>query len=96
MPELDPGVETAVREPVTLRVSDAAGFFGAPTVRANRWLVSETVSNAYHLFATGQRLDDRAALQRVESASVRVVDGALDLGFAMPPSSVALVVLTAE
>lgn len=95
IPEGGPGAETAVREPVTLRVRDAADFFGAPTVRANRWLVSETVSNAYHLFSTGQKLDD-AALQRVDSASVRIVDGALDFGFAMPPSSVALVVLTAE
>jgi len=56
--------------------------------------VSETVSNVYHLIAAGQPLDDRASLQQVQDGTMRLVEGQLEVGFSMPPSSVALVTLT--
>ena len=60
-------------------------------MRYRRWLVSETVSNAYHLFTAGQALDQRCELQQVDEGTVRNVDGMLSLEFEMPPSSVTLI-----
>jgi len=88
--ESGPGVETGLREMVGMRILD--GFYKEP-VRMQRWLVSRTVSNARHLFETGEKLDARAELQRVEEGILRPINGVVDVGVALPPSSVTLVEL---
>jgi hypothetical protein len=76
--------------PVAVQVQDASELWKAP-VRYRRWLVSETVSNAYHLFTAGQPLDQRCELQQADEGTLRIVDGALNLEFRLPPSSVSLI-----
>ena len=90
--EFGPGEEAGRRLAVTVRVRDASELWKGP-VHYRQWLVSETVSNAYHLFVTGQELDERCELQQVGEGTVRIVDGMLDVGFAMPPSSVSMIEL---
>ena len=87
-----PGVEAGRHRAVTVRVLDASDVWKGP-VHYRRWLVSESVSNAYHLSVTGQALDERCDLQQVGEGTVRIVDGMLDVGFGMPPSSVSLIEL---
>ena len=72
-----------------------ARFFGGRKVTMERWLVSETVSNAEYLFTKEGKIDDRCQLQCVDQGSYSIVDGLVDIGFAQPPSSVSLVVMTA-
>lgn len=88
-----PGIETAGHPKVAVRVQDASALWKA-RVRYRRWLVSETVSNAYHLFTAGQPLDQRCELQQVDEGTLRVDDGTLNLAFEMPPSSVSLIEFT--
>ncbi len=85
-----PGIEAAGHPAVALRVQDASEIWNAP-VRYRRWLVSETISNAYHLFTAGQPLDQRCDLDQVGEGTQRIVDGMLSLEFDMPPSSVSLI-----
>ncbi|MCX6376275.1 MAG: hypothetical protein NTU88_09645 [Armatimonadetes bacterium] len=95
IPERPVGTENAQREAVTLRIREAERFFGGQKVTMERWLVSETVSNAEYLFTKEGKIDDRCRLQRVDQGDYSVVDGLVDIGFALPPSSVSLVVMTA-
>lgn len=88
--------EKGAAEAVRLQVVGAADFFGGGGVRVQRWLVSETVSNAHYLFRSGQALDDRASLQRVQDDTARPAEGHLEVGFPLPPSSVTLVLLTRQ
>ena len=88
--------ERATAEMVRLHVAGAPAFFGDHPVRVQRWLVSESMSNVYHLIATCQPPDDRANLQQVQDGTMRLVEGQCELGFLMPPSSVALVTLTRQ
>jgi hypothetical protein len=85
-----PGIEAAGHPTVAVQVQDASALWKTP-VRYRRWLVSETVSNAYHLFTAGQPLDHRCELQQVDEGAERIVDGMLSLEFEMPPSSVSLI-----
>lgn len=94
IPEAGVAMETAQREAVTVRVREAADFFGAASVRAERWLVSRTQGNAHGLFKAGEELDHRTQLQKVDSGLWRILDNQLDVGFAMPPCSVALLELS--
>ena len=80
-----------MREAVTLRIREADLFFGTHAVHLKRWLVSETTSNAYHLFQQDGKVDSRAELQQVDEGSFSVIDGLVDIGFAAPPSSVSFV-----
>lgn len=98
IPEIEAGVENAQREGVIVRVRDAAEFFGTGKVKVERWLVGKTTSDAYNLFLKGGKsaVDGRAELQKVDSGSLTILDGSLDAGFAMPPSSVSFLVLSAE
>ncbi len=88
-------VDYATREAVVLRVRDARAFFGCTHVRFKRWLVSHTVSNAYYLMRHGRLNPRDAALQQVDDGSFRIIDGKVDIGFAMPPSSVSFVEIEA-
>jgi hypothetical protein len=85
-----PGIEGAGHPTVAVQVQDASELWKAP-VRYRRWLVSETVSNAYHLFTAGQPLDQRCELQQVDEGTVPIADGTLNLEFKLPPSSVSLI-----
>jgi hypothetical protein len=93
--EFGPGAELAKTETVMLRVVEDERLLRG-RVRVSRTLVSQTVSNAYDLFAKGQPIDQRAELQVVDQGVLRPVDNALYYGFALPPSSVSLVELTPE
>lgn len=84
------GVEQGQKEAVNLCIFEADNFFGGP-VRMKRWLVSETVSNALYFFQKGETIDKRAELQLVDTGEFTPVDNALDIGFALPPSSVAFI-----
>ena len=86
-------VDYATRQAVVLRIREARAFFGAHRVRFKRWLVSRTVSNAYYLWKHKRLNQRRAALQQVDHGSFRIIHGKVDIGFAMPPSSVSLVEL---
>ena len=88
--ESGPGIEAAGHATVAIQVQDASKLWKAP-VRYRRWLVSETVSNAYHLFSAGQPLDQRCELQQVDGGTAPIVNGMLSLKFQMPPSSVSLI-----
>ena len=90
-----PGTELAKTENVMLRVIEDNRLLRG-RVKISRTLVSQTVSNAYDLFAKGQPIDQRAELQVVDQGVLRPVDNALYYGFALPPSSVSLVELTPE
>jgi hypothetical protein len=96
IPEGPVGAEHADREAVTLRIREAAKFFGTPTVTMKRWLVSETTSNAHYLFQKGEKLDERATLQQVDNGAYAITDDLVDIGFAAPPSSVSFVEITAK
>ena len=84
-----PGIEAAGHPRVAVRVQDALELWKTP-VRYRRWLVSETVSNAYHLFTAGQPLDQRCELRQADESDRRIVDGMLSLEIEGPPSSVSL------
>ncbi len=85
--ESDPGSEKGKDEQVNIRIAGANGYFkGAVHVR--RYLVSKTVSNAYHLFEKGEKIDSRADLQMVEDRTLTQAGEALNIGFVQPPSSV--------
>ncbi|MFA6293563.1 MAG: glycosyl hydrolase, partial [Victivallales bacterium] len=62
IPETKLPVENAVHEAVTLRIREAEAFFGTRAVRMKRWLVSETVSNAYQIFQKEGKIDSRSEL----------------------------------
>jgi hypothetical protein len=79
-----------------LRVRNARAFFGSRPVRLRRWLVSRTVSNAYYLWKHGKLNAHHAALQQVDSGEFQIVEGKVDIGFSMPPSSVSLVEVDAQ
>jgi hypothetical protein len=91
IPETGVAVEQALPEGVMLRVREAEAFFGGRSVRAQRWLVSETNSNAYGLFQKEGVVDARAELQQVGDGTSAITDGQLDIGFSMPTSSVAFI-----
>ena len=88
-------VDYATREAVVLRIRDARAFFGCTQVRFRRWLVSRTVSNAYYLMRQGRLNPRDAALQQVDDGSFRIIHGKVDIGFAVPPSSVSFVEINA-
>jgi len=88
-----PGIEAAGQPKVALQIRDVSKLWNAP-VRYRRWSISETVSNAYHLFTAGQPLDQRCELQQVDAGTLRVDDGMLKFEFEMPPSSVSLIEFT--
>lgn len=96
LPESAAGVETGEDTLVVIRVADAVRFFGGREVRVARHLVSETVSNALHLFQQGEPIDDRADLQQVDSGTLSCTDGVLEVRFVQPPSSVSFVELRPE
>lgn len=96
IPERGLPVDNSSREAAILRVREAAAFFGTPKIHVKRWLASESVSNAYHLFVKEGRVDERAELQLVEDGTYAIVDGLADVACSMPPSSVAFVEITAD
>ncbi|MFZ2657764.1 MAG: glycosyl hydrolase [Victivallales bacterium] len=96
LPEGGPAVENATREAVILRIRDADTFFGTGAVHMKRWLVSETVSNAFYLFQKEGKVDSRAELQQVDEGTFSVVDGMADIGFSAPPSSVSFIEIYAQ
>jgi len=79
---------------VTLRVREAAAFFGSPTVQVKRWLVSPTVSDAHHEFKTLGHPTDASALQLVDTSQLTILDGLVDVGIGMPAASVSLIDIT--
>ncbi len=93
IPEVAPPEDNATREAVILRVQDAEAFFGTQVLHMRRWLVSESVSNAFHLFQKEGGIDARAELQLVEEGALSVIDGKVDIGFAAPASSVSFIEL---
>ena len=96
MPESAAPIDYSSRQSVVLRIRDARAFFGGTHVRFKRWLVSRTVSNAYYLWKHGKLNAHNAALQQVDSGEFQIVQGRVDIGFAMPPSSVSLVEVDAQ
>jgi xylan 1,4-beta-xylosidase len=88
--EFGPGTELGQEEAICLRVVGGEKFFKGP-VRINRYLVSKNLSNAWYLFEKGEKLDDRAELQKVESCTTRPVDNMLNFGFVQPASSVSFI-----
>lgn len=94
IPEKGVPVEMGVRRTAALRVVEAAAFFRSERVRLQHWQVSGTVGDAHHDFQTRGTLDDRCRDTRIASMELRIVDGVLDAGIALPPSSVSLVELT--
>ncbi|MBT9147009.1 MAG: Beta-xylosidase [Syntrophomonadaceae bacterium] len=96
LPEFTPAVENAVREAVILRIREADAFFGTGRVHMKRWLVSETVSNAFYLFQKEGKIDSRAELQQVDEGTFSVIDGMVDIGFSAPPSSVSFIEISAQ
>ena len=96
MPESAAPIDYSSRQSVVLRLRDARAFFGGTHVRFRRWLVSRTVSNAYYLWKHGKLNAHHAALQQVDSGEFQIVEGKVDIGFSMPPSSVSLVEVDAE
>lgn len=97
IPEKGAWVEKAVEQKTRVCVRDAAHFFQSKKVKVERWLVSESASDAYQVVSKGGKLtDDNTALKQVGSSRVKITDGKLECDFALPPSSVSLVVLTAE
>lgn len=84
------GIEEAGDCTVVVRVEDASALWKTP-VRCRRWLVSETVANAYHLFTAGQPLDGRCELQQVDERVAAIVDSTVSVAFEMAPSSVSLI-----
>jgi len=93
IPEGGVAEELAKDEEVRLQVAGAAAILGDGPVRLQRWLVSQTTSNAHHLFITAQTLDDRASLQQVQDAELPAAAD-LELSFPLPPSGVSLVTLS--
>ena len=91
--ESGPGQEMGDTQHVALRVLEAGTFFQG-AVQAERHLVGPGVSDALGLWQGGEPLDGRAELQLVETATLQPVDGAVEIGFAQPASSVSLTVLT--
>ncbi len=96
IPEGGLPVNYATRQAVVLRIREARAFFGAHRVRFKRWLVSRTMSNAYYLWKHKRLSQHRAALQEVDHGSFRIIHGKVDIGFAMPRSSVSLVEIEAQ
>ena len=90
IPENGAPVDMGVRQAATVRIRDGAAFLGTPKAKITRWLVSETVGDAHSRFKAEGKIDDRCRQTLVDSAVVSVIDGELDYGFAMPPSSVSL------
>lgn len=95
IPEGGLTVDNATREAMVLRVCGADAFFGKSTVHMKRWLVGETVSNAFQLFQQDGKVDSRAELQQVDEGTFSVIDGMADIGFAAPPSSVSFIEIQA-
>jgi hypothetical protein len=91
IPEFGLPAENATREAVILRIREADTFFGTRVIHMKRWLVSETVSNAFHLFQKDGKVDSRAELQQVDEGTFSVIDGVTDIGFAAPSSSVSFI-----
>ncbi|MBN1863995.1 MAG: hypothetical protein JW808_03755, partial [Victivallales bacterium] len=94
IPESTPPVDNATREAVILRIRDAETFFGTQVLHMRRWLVSESVSNAFHLFQREGGMDARAELQQVDGGVFSVIDGMADIGFSAPASSVSFIEIT--
>ena len=91
----EPGKKPSRTLAATVRVQDAADVWKGP-VRLRRWMVGPRVSNAYHLFQTGQALDERCELQQVDERVFQVTGGVLDVSLAMPPLSVSLIEIQAK
>jgi hypothetical protein len=79
-----------------VRIREATAFFGSRAVHMKRWLVSETLSNAYDLFVKEGKVDGRSELQQVDEGQFAILNDQCDFGFSMPPSSVAFVTLEAQ
>ena len=94
--ETQPPVDGARTQSVTMTVRGAKNLFRAKRVKVERWEVSETVSNAYHLFRTGGTVDDRAHLQKASEGWASPKNGKIQIAFNAPPSSVSFVRMSVE
>ena len=80
-------------EMIQLKIRGAEDFFKGP-VEMKRWLVSRTISNAYHIYIEKKEpLDERVELQCVDEATLKPVEGQLSIGLYQPASSVSLIEL---
>lgn len=87
-------IENAQREAVVVRIRDAGAFFpeGVGELHVSRLLVAEHTGNIYDLHKNKIAFDDEnTALPEVDKATIRILDGAAEFGFALPPSGVTLV-----
>jgi hypothetical protein len=91
--ESSPGVEKGKWVDLKVHLPDVVKLSEAQTVQMKRWLISETISNAYHLYSTEGVIDSRVELQKVNDETLTIEDGDLAFQLMVPPSSVSLVVL---
>jgi xylan 1,4-beta-xylosidase len=91
--ESKPGIERGQWVNLTMRLTEIDSSFHSEAVEMKRWLVSETVSNAYYLFGAEGRIDSRAELQMTDEETLKLQNGSLEFDLIIPPSSVSLIVL---
>lgn len=97
LPESGTPIEMGRDEPLSLRISDAGGFFGKSSLQMRRWMVANAVGDAHARFAKGQSLDAQtSALQEIDRRSIAVVDDQLKIDFTVPATSVSLVEIGVE
>jgi len=76
---------------VTCVLNGVAKVFRSRTTRYSRYEVSEKTGNAYYLYKTAGKPDDRAELQVLETRTVtHGKEGNLAVQFVLPPSGVTL------
>jgi hypothetical protein len=92
--ESKPGIERGEWVNLNIELEDVRNVSNSKNVRLERWIVSETISNALYLYTTEGKVDSRAELQKVEDRMICVKDEGLAFDLIVPPSSVSLIVLS--